>query len=78
MHPCVLVHSGLVRHETVGVGLPLCPTLLCHKAVLWGARQRGWAGDSSDVCYAKPNFTVIQEAGTLIFILQIRKLREIK
>ena len=47
-----------------------------------GARQRGWAGDCREylLCAkycAKPTFTVFQEAGPIIFILQTRKLREI-
>lgn len=77
MFLCVLSHSGLVRHEMVPRLM-----LMCHKAVLWGARPRGWAGDCTEylLCAkfcAKPTFTVFHEAGTIILILQTRKLREI-
>lgn len=78
----VLFHSGLVRHEMVEVAPAPCLMLTHHKAVLWGARQRGWVGDCREylLCAkycAKPTFAVFHEAGTIIFILQRRKLREI-
>lgn len=79
---CVLFHSGLVRHEMVEVAPAPCLMFTRHKAVLWGARQRGWVGDCREylLCAkycAKPTFAAFHEAGTIIFILQTRKLREI-